>query len=80
MNNGTYLLENRHFHPIDSLYHRDGSQLGVASCDFVSTTPAKADVAPKVSLACWGRGKIGRNSQFYHLKIKQHERRKNHHL
>lgn len=61
-------------------YYRDGSQLGVASCDFVSTTPAKADVAPKVSLACWGRGKIGRNSQFYHLKIKQHERRKNHHL
>lgn len=51
MNNDTYLLENRHFHSIDSLYQRYGSQLGVASCDFVSTTPAKTDVAPKVSLA-----------------------------
>ena len=58
MNNDTYLLENLHLHPIDSLYHRYGSQLGVASCDFVSTTPAKADVASKVSLACWSRGKM----------------------
>ena len=57
MNKSTFLLENRHFHPVDRLCHRYGSQLGVASCDFVSTTPAKADVAPKVSLACWSRGK-----------------------
>lgn len=69
MENETYLLVNRHFYPNNRLCHRYGSQLGVASCDFVSTTPAKADVAPKVSLACWGRGKNGRNSLFYHLKI-----------
>jgi hypothetical protein len=57
MNKSTYLLEKWHLHPIDSLNHRYGSQLGVASCDFVSTTPAKAVVASKVSLACWCRGK-----------------------
>ncbi len=58
MNKSTYLLEKWHLHPIDSLNHRYGSQLGVASCDFVSTTPAKAVVASKVSLACWSRGKM----------------------
>lgn len=71
MENETYLLVNRHFYPINRLCHRHGSLLGVASCDFVSTTPAKAVVEPKVSLACWSRGKIGRNSLFYHLKIQQ---------
>ena len=71
MNKSTYILEKWHLHPIDSLNHRYGSQLGVASCDFVSTTPAKAVVASKVSLACCRRGKIGRNSLFYHLKIQQ---------
>ena len=67
----TYPLENQHTNLTIWLCHRHGSQLGVASCDFVSTTPAKAVVAPKVSLACWGRGKNGRNSLFYHLKIQQ---------
>jgi len=51
-------LENRQLQPTNRLYHRYGSQLGVASCDFVSTTPAKAVVAPKVSLACWSRRKM----------------------
>jgi len=37
MNKSTYLLEKWHLHPIDSLYHRYGSQLGVASCTFVRT-------------------------------------------
>ena len=67
----TYPLENQHTNLIIWLCHRHGSQLGVASCDFVSTTPAKAVVASKVSLACCRRGKIGRNSLFYHLKIQQ---------
>jgi hypothetical protein len=57
MNKSTYILEKWHLHPVDRLCHRYGSPLGVASCDFVSTTPAKAVVASKVSLACWCRGK-----------------------
>ena len=47
-----YPLENQIKNYNTRLYHRYGSQLGVASCDFVSTTPAKAVVASKVSLAC----------------------------
>ena len=60
MNNGTYLLENRHFHPIDSLYHRDGSQLGVASCTFVRTPRLPPQHTSKVTCQqSWG----GKRSQ-----------------
>ena len=53
-----YPLENQIMNYNTRLYHRYGSLLGVASCDFVSTTPAKDVVAPKVSLDCWRRGKM----------------------
>ena len=55
MNKNIYLLENRHFYPVDRLCHRYGSQLGVASCTFVRTPRLPPRYTPKVTCQqSWG--------------------------
>ena len=55
MDKSTYILEKWHLHPIDSLNHRYGSQLGVASCTFVRTPRLPPQYTSKVTCQqSWG--------------------------